>query len=62
MKNISDGLAIGFDFTEGDVATAVVGRHKNGVMDVINIFTDQEARDIYDKLTTKKEEEPKNEQ
>lgn len=56
MKDF-DTLLIGFDFTRGeDVGVLIVGRRDNkGVTDIINAFQGKEARELYEKLVTKKE-------
>lgn len=52
-------LIIGVDFTHGgDNDVMIVGKGKNGsVMNVVNAFRGEEARDIYRKLVTPKVKE-----
>lgn len=50
MKN-NDMLVVGFDKSENDRATMLVGRKmKDGKIKVLNEFHDQEAIDLYKKL------------
>ena len=53
-KNISDMLMIGYDHKEGDRPTLVVGRvdPKTKEADILNIFKDDEALELYKKLST----------
>ena len=49
-------VIVSWDFTHGeDEGVLIVGRQTKGVVTVINAFQGKEARDIYEKLTTKKE-------
>ena len=59
MEYQNNALAIGCDFSEGATRKAlVVMRYdENGRMKVVNAFYDDDAIDIYSKLTSKKEEE-----
>ena len=54
---ISDALIIGWDYkVEKDNAVLIVGRQKvRGVADIINAFQGEEAKELYEKLTTRKE-------
>ena len=61
MKSLTDSVVVAFNFKPGGTTVCVVGRQKKGVMDIINAFEGQEARDIYDLLTVKKEEGKKDE-
>ena len=51
----ADTLLVGFDFTNGeDHGVLIVGRKNKGeLVDVVNAFQDEEAKRIYDILTTK---------
>lgn len=53
----TDSILVGFDDTDGaDECVLIVGRKTPGeVVDIINAFQGEEARDLYLKLTTKKE-------
>ena len=53
----SGALIVGFDFTNGgDADVLVVGSRTNkGETDIINAFQGKEARELYEKLVTKKE-------
>ena len=59
MEHGNNALVIGCDFSEGAMRKAlVVMRYdQNGRMKVVNAFYDDDAIDIYSKLTSKKEEE-----
>lgn len=49
---------VSWDFTHGkDNDVLLVGKQTKGVMRVVNAFQGEEARDIYEKLTTVKEGE-----
>ena len=52
-------IIIGYDFSEGNnrKALVVMQYDKNGKMKAVNAFYDEEGIDIYNKLTSKKEEE-----
>lgn len=59
MEHRNNALVIGYDLSEGVTRKAlVVMRYdENGRMKVVNAFYDDDAIDIYSKLTSKKEEE-----
>ena len=59
MEYRNNALVIGCAFSEGATRKAlVVMRYdQNGRMKVVNAFYDDDAIDIYSKLTSKKEEE-----
>ena len=59
MEHRSNALVIGYDLSEGNMRKAlIVMRYdQNGRMKVVNAFYDDDAIDIYSKLTSKKEEE-----
>lgn len=59
MKHRNNALVIGYDLSEGNMRKAlIVMRYdENGRMKVVNAFYDDDAVDIYSKLTSKKEEE-----
>lgn len=54
--SISDMLMIGFDHKEGDRPTLVVGRRTGSDItadvDILNVFKDDEALELYKKLST----------
>lgn len=55
MANVNECLLVSVDFTRGpDTGVLIVGRQKEGKVDVINAFQGQEAIDIYNKLITTK--------
>lgn len=51
----ADTLLVGIDFSKGeDVGVLVVGRKRpNESIDIINAFQGEEARALYERLTTK---------
>lgn len=59
MEHENNALVIGCDLSEGNMRKAlIVMRYdENGRMKVVNAFYDDDAIDIYSKLTSKKEEE-----
>ena len=61
MEHGNNALVIGCDLSEGNMRKAlIVMRYdQNGRMKVVNAFYDDDAIDIYSKLTSKKEEEKK---
>ena len=51
-------VIVSWDFSHGrDADVLIVGEQKNGKIDIINAFQGGEARDLYLRLTTKKEKE-----
>lgn len=54
---MTESLIIGYDNTNGkDHTVLVVGRKRmNQTVEIINAFQDEEAEELYKKLTTKKE-------
>ena len=58
MEHRNNALVIGYDLSDGNMRKAlVVMRYdQNGRMKVVNAFYDDDAIDIYSKLTSKKEE------
>ncbi len=58
MEYRNNALVIGYDLSEGNMRKAlIVMRYDgNGRMKVVNAFYDDDAIDIYSKLTSKKEE------
>ena len=56
MESLNDTLLISIDIREGGSTLMLVGRKRRGeLLEIINSFQDEEARDIYNKLTEKKE-------
>jgi len=56
MKGTSDTLLVGFDYMHGDIPVLIVGRGEKGEMEIINAFKDDEAIELYKKLTVKNTE------
>ena len=49
---------VSVDFSHGkDAGIMLVGKQTNGVVDIVNAFQGEDALEIYQKLTTKKEKE-----
>ena len=59
MEHGNNALVIGYDLSNGNMRKAlIVMRYDEyGRMKVVNAFYDDDAIDIYSKLTSKKEEE-----
>lgn len=58
MPNTTGAYIVAWDFSNGeDNDVLIVGSQHRGVMDIVNAFQGQEARDIYNKLSAKKVEE-----
>ena len=58
MESLNDTLLVSIDIREGESALMLIGRKRKGEMlEVINTFQGEEAKDIYNKLITKKEKE-----
>lgn len=58
MESLNDTLLISIDIREGGNTLMLVGRKRKGEMlEIINTVQGKEAKDIYNKLTTKKEKE-----
>lgn len=56
MSYLSDSLLIGVDFSEKDKGVLIVGKKRlNESVEIINAFQGEEARELYEKLITKKE-------
>ena len=50
---VNECLLVSVDFTKGeDTGVLIVGRQKNGKVDIVKTFQGQEAIDIYKKLIT----------
>ena len=58
MESLNDTLLVSIDIREGGSALMLIGRKRKGEMlEVINTFQGEEAKDIYNKLIMKKEKE-----
>lgn len=50
---VNECLLVSVEFTQGeDAGVLIVGRQKNGKVDIVNAFHGHEAIDIYKKLIT----------
>lgn len=55
-KNKTDTFLVSFDYAHGDIPVLIVGcRGKEKEIDIVNAFQGDEARELYKKLTDKKE-------
>lgn len=55
---VNECLLVSVEFTQGeDAGVLIVGRQKNGKVDIVNAFQGQEAIDIYEKLITANKKE-----
>lgn len=55
---VNECLLVSVDFTQGeDTGILIVGRRKNGKVDIVNAFQGQEAIDFYKKLITMNKKE-----
>ena len=58
MESLNDTLLVSIDIREGGSTLMLIGRKRKGEMlEIINTFQGEEAKDIYNKLITKKEKE-----
>lgn len=56
MKIAAGSLIIGFDFSKNDTGVLIVGKKRmNESVEIINAFQGEEARELYERLITKKE-------
>lgn len=51
--NNHGAVIVSWDFNDKDRGVLIVGKQLNNHMDVLNVFTDDEAVKLYKKLTTK---------
>lgn len=56
MENKSDTFLVSFDYSHGNIPVLIVGRKDKGGLNIINAFKGEEAKELYQKLTTKKGE------
>lgn len=57
MSNVGS-LIVSWDFSHGkDHDILLVGQQKDGKVDIVNAFLNEDARDIYKRLTTVKKGE-----
>ncbi len=55
MAKVNESIIVGVDFTSGeDTGVLIVGRQKDGRVDIINAFEGAEAYELYEKLITVK--------
>lgn len=60
MSSTNGSYIVAWDFSNGkDNDVLIVGQQKNDTMNIVNAFQGQEARDIYNKLSTVKKVEEK---
>ena len=59
IDGIERGLIVSCCFpSNGDVPVVVVGERVDGVMQIVNAFQGDEAKEIFNKLITRKENNP----
>ena len=49
-----DCILVGWSFTDKDHGVLIVGKQNGGKTDIINAFQDEEAKEIYKLLTTRR--------
>ena len=55
QQNITDSILIGYDQGENDNTVLIVGRKRlNQSVEIINAFQGDEAKELYERLITKK--------
>lgn len=60
MSNTNGSYIVAWDFSNGeDNDVLIIGSQHRGAMDIVNAFQGQEARDIYERLSTRKKVEEK---
>ena len=52
MNAISGSYIVGYDFGERDTGVLVVGKQVKGQVEVINAFSGEDARAMFEMLTT----------
>ena len=57
MINLSGSIIVGYDFSESDNGVLIVGKQDKGKVKVINAFEGREAKELLDRLITKKGKE-----
>lgn len=56
-KKFTDSILVGYDQSKNDNTVLIVGRKRpNQSVDIINAFQGDEAKDLYERLITKKGE------
>lgn len=60
MIKLEGSLIIGYCFDSSDSGTLIVGKQHNGKIDVINAFAGKEAKELFDKLITVKNNKKEN--
>ncbi len=56
MQNKTESVIVSIDIRNGQTVM-IVGQRKNGVTNIINAFQNEEAIELYDKLTTQKRDD-----
>lgn len=57
MIKLEGSLIVGYSFNNSDKGVLIVGKQHKGKVDVINAFADKEAKELFDRLITRKEKE-----
>ncbi len=60
--SITGSYIVSFSFSDDSTGVCVVGKQVKGTMKIINAFQNEEARAIFDKLTTSTKGATKDEQ
>ena len=55
MIESSGSYIVAWDFSKEDTGVLIVGSQKNNKMTIVNAFQGEEARDIYEKLSKRKD-------
>lgn len=53
IRKNSGAVIVSWDFSNRDTGVLIVGKQKNGKIDIINAFQGDEAYELYQKLTVK---------
>lgn len=56
VKNKADTFLVSFNYMHGDIPVLIIGRKSKSGIDIINAFRDDEAKELYQKLTVMKGE------
>ncbi len=55
MTNTNGAYIVSWDFSHGkDTDVLIVGKQEKGKMEIVNAFQGKDARDIYERLSTRK--------
>jgi hypothetical protein len=57
MEQTSGAYIVSWDFSDEDSGVLIVGKQTKGTMEIVNAFQDEEAYELYKKLSTVKKAE-----